>query len=308
MAHPEPRRTPALAVLVLLAATARGVEPWIANHPLRRIKAERLVYRVTARKFIVVGGGTVEFTLTREDVDGERQLVIAAHAQGAPAGIPFDSTITTRLRDRDYTQLLENHHRTKPRYKTRRLRWHGRGVDYLKHKHCEAPTLCHNPRHLIKQPNGQLVHCPKCDDPAHFVWSMRERHRFRGFQVRGLIAALYLARGFDITPGGPPGILRVISGRNMWDIHFGAEKEETITVPVGKLPCYKIDLKLKPANKYSKKHADEFDGPFGLTGKIHLYIDKLTRQAVLIKGKVDIDITTFDIQVYLTERSADPIE
>ena len=70
-------------------------ELWVANHPLRKLKGERLSYSVTATKGWFQGGsGTLVFALSREDVDSATQLVIQAHAQGKAAGVDFDSTTT----------------------------------------------------------------------------------------------------------------------------------------------------------------------------------------------------------------------
>lgn len=308
-----PRAHPRILLALLLcclapAAPAQAVESWIKNHPLHRIKSETLVYEVRSRLFVLpITLGTVAFTIQREGLQGEdnaaaRQFVIQAKARGGAPGYPYKATITSRLRDSDLSQISADTRRDKPTYKTRLMRWQARGVDVLKHKHCEAPTLCHNPDHLVDAPSSSKVHCVDCEDPQHFVWSMRERHRGFYGRTHDLIAALYLARGLGVKPGGEAQVLRVISNRNMWDIYFSVEKEETVAVPAGQIPCYKLKLKFNPINRYSKKHG--FEGPFGLHGDIGLYVDKQTRQVILVKGKVQLG-RTFEVQVLLTERKVE---
>ncbi|MFW6162154.1 MAG: hypothetical protein ACODAJ_05250, partial [Planctomycetota bacterium] len=139
----------AVSLSVALSATA-GADPWREDHPLRRIRSETLVYKATAWKgiapFVVtIPLGKTTFRLERETHNGEVQLVLKAHAVGGVPQNPLDATMTARLRDRDFLMRYAESSRTQPSYKLRVLRFHDRGADYLKHKHCEAPTLCHNP-------------------------------------------------------------------------------------------------------------------------------------------------------------------
>jgi hypothetical protein len=90
----------------------------------------------------------------------------------------------------------------------------------------------------------------------------------------------------------------------MWDIEFKAVKEETLSVPAGEIRCLKIAMTTKPANEYTRKHAGDFEGPFGLHGQINLYVDKETKQPVLVRGKVDAG-TTFEVEVALSDRKVE---
>lgn len=299
---------PCLAVLLLgCISQAAAAEQWIQEHPLRRIKSETLAYKVTSWKglrLFTMDLGTATFTINHEEAlnnDGrpEPQIAIQAVATGGPPGYSYNATITSRLRESDLSQLSEANRRVSPGYKTRLLRWHSRGMDVLKHSHCECPTLCHNPDHFIQGPDGSLVHCVDCENPKHFVWSMRERHRGYFGRTQGLIAALYMARGLDVKPGGREHALRVVSNRNIWDVYFKVDKEVTVPVPAGKIPCYKLKLRFQGISKYAKKHA--FEGPFGLEGNIGLYVDKQTRQVVMVSGQVDLG-ATFDVEIKLTQR------
>jgi len=294
-----------LAASALIAqGVVRGSGRWGPNHPLRRIKTEKLVYRVQAWKgtrLLTMDLGISTFSLSREDVGGERQLVLRSHGRGGAPGCPYEATITSRLRDSDYLMRESHMHRVLSGYKRRWLRFHWSGADYLKHKHCEAPTLCHNPHHSITGPDGSCTHCADCDDPRHYVWSLRARHRFKG-RAYDFLAALYLARGFPMTVGGPAHTIRVVSNRDVWDIEFSARKEETITVPAGALRCLEMAMTTRPANDHARRRADELEGPFGLRGDFDLYVDKETKQPVLFRGEIDIG-TTFNAEVSLSARS-----
>ena len=83
-------------------------------------------------------------------------------------------------------------------------------------------------------------------------------------------------------------MIRVVSKRDMWDIRFRGKKRDTITVPAGKIACTQLSLKTAPANDYSKKKSDEFEGPFGLSGDIGLYLDKETGQAIRVDGQIEL--------------------
>lgn len=303
--------TAAVLITTALAASngATGAELREPQHPLRRIRAEKLVYEAKSWKgrpplALLIPLGTATFTLTRETVAGEPQLVLRAHARGGVPGYPLDATITSRLRDADFLQRLSDSHRVKKGYKRRQLRFHERGADYFKHKHCEAPTLCHNPRHLVTQPDGSKAHCRQfdtCENLDHFVWSLRYRHR-SGTRMHDLLGALYLSRAFHVEVGGPVHSMRVVNARDIWDVQIHAEKEETVRVPAGRIRCIRIRLKQVPVNEHAQR--DEFEGPFGLHGDIVLYADKETKQAVLVRGRVKLG-ATFQVEVALRERSVE---
>jgi hypothetical protein len=301
----RPHRALLSLALLLLAVPASAVESWVKDHPLRRIERETLAYEVSSWKgsrLFTIDLGTATFRLFRETVEGKRHLVIQADAVGGAPGYPYDATITSRLRDEDYSQVLAKTRRTLPDYKTRLMQWNARGIDLLKHKHCDVPTLCHNPDHFITQDDGTTVHCKGCNNPEHYVWSMRERHRQIYGRVNDIIAALYLARGLDIELNGGPQILRVLNNRDLYDIYFQADKEVPIEVPAGRIPCYRLNLKVVPRNEHAREHEEEFEGPFGLHGQIDLYVDKDTKQVVYVKGQVKLG-ATFDVEIKLLKRN-----
>ena len=258
-------------------ATA-DLDPWAANHPLRRIKSETLTYALSARGGVRVNLGTVTLRLFREDANGERQLVIEAKATGGVVGYPLASTITSRLRDNGLCQIVADHHRTRPSYSRRLMRWTPDGVDYLKHRR--------------REPRGS-------------VWALRAQHRgFAPSRTYGIIAACYAVRGWGLAPGGPAHSLRVVFKRDLWDVSIRGEKECVIEVPAGKIPCYKIGIEATPVSEQSRRHAEGFQGPFGLKGKIDLYADKETKQLVLVRGEIEFGVT-FEVDIMLTKRTAE---
>ena len=306
------RRYPGLTLAILLtsslAVRATAAEPWREDHPLRTLKDETLVYQATSWKGIgpfrmAIPVGTSTFTVTRETVDGERHIVMKAQAKGGVPGYPYDATMTSRLREADLSPVEFDSNRLLPEYKRRIIRYHGRGADYLKHKHCDAPTLCHNPAHDVDLPDGKRGHCPGCHKPEHYVWSLRYRHRGYEGAAYDLLSGNYLSRGLPIRVGGPVQTVRVISNRDMFDIEITPVAEETVTVPAGKIDCIKVTLANKPANAYSRGNASDFEGPFGLHGDVVLYLDKATLQPVRVTGKVKLG-ATFDVQIDLKERGS----
>jgi len=296
MRHSRP--TPLLLLLAACGA-ASAAEP----DPLRGIEHETLVYSVRAWQGLPLFSfnlGTVTFTMDRDESRGERQAVFQALASGGVPGYPYVATMTSRVSDADYASRDYRNVRTKKGYKAKWLRFQANGADYLKTKHCKSPTLCHNPRHLVRREDGSPVHCTGCDDPAHYVWTLKERHRFDG-PAADMLAALYLARRFDLKPGGPSASLRVLTDHELFAVTLSAEKEETVTVPAGQIPCLKIGFRAEVIQERPDQEAD-FDGFFGLGGQVELYVDKATRQLVLVHGKVKLG-ATFDVEVALTRRT-----
>jgi hypothetical protein len=293
--------------LYVAARLAPAADLYMPEHPLRSIQTETLVYGVRASKgFVTFDLGTATFVLTRESVKGQPQLVVRATAKGGVVGYQYDAVTTCRLRLDTLEELGCVEYRVKPDYKSKWLRFHERGIDYLKHKTCDVPALCRNPAHFITNVGNARVHIRESEDPAHHVWSLRERHRRVEGRVYDAFGALYLARGFDASVGGSGGTIRVVSKRDMWDIRFRGKAEETLEVPAGTIRCIRLALKTKPANAYSRKHSDEFEGPFGLHGAIDLYVDQETNQAVLVRGQVELG-AVFDVEVRLKSRAVTPL-
>jgi len=299
-------RSPLAAVLALaVLACPRSAPAAAAEHPLRQIKAERLVYSVRARQrsgLVTMNIGTCTFTLRREQAGDEEQLVLLAEAKGGIPGFPYEATMTSRLRAADFQPREFFAERTQKSYKKRWIRFHERGTDYLKHTHCDVPALCHRPAHRVERDDGTRAHCPGCNDRAHYVWSLRYRHRHTD-RVYDILGPLYVARGMPIEVGGAPQTIRVLSKRDMFDVAFTAQKEGTLTLPIGKIPCYKMVLSATPANDHARKN-EEFEGFFGLHGNVQLYIDKQTHHMLLVRGKVTLG-ATFDVEVVLSERSVE---
>ena len=295
-----------LALPAWLSAGEPAPDPAPASDPLRGIKSETLTYRVLAWKgarVLSMNLGKVTFTLSRDDDHVERQLVLRAEAKGGMTAYPYDAAMTARLRDSDYLEHDADSIRTRPGYKTRKLAFTSQGVDYLKHKHCAVPALCHNPAHFSRADDESEVHCDGCDDPKHYVWHMASRVRCGG-RIYDMLAAMYVGRALPVQVDGAPQTIRIVSADELWDIEASAEKEETITVAAGRFDCLKVLLKTLPANDTAKRHVNEFQGPFGLHDSVGIYVDKATRQLVLVRGTADVG-TSFQVEVALTERKVE---
>ena len=273
---------------------------WLARHPLHGIKGERLTYAFSPNF------GTVTMRLAREDARGGRQLVITAESKGGIIGYPMASTITSRLRDSDLAQTEADDLRTKPSYKHRRFTWLPEGVDYRRHDHCKDRS-CREPLHMVARRDGTKAHCAdkRCTKAEHRQWRLKEAFRVPGARdAYHVIAACYIARGFDLRPGQPPQVIRVINNQSMWDVALRAVEERTVQVPAGRFECLKLAFDATPVNKEAKESADEAEGPFGLTGHADLYVDKATKLLVLLDGEIELG-TTFKVQVMLASREAE---
>jgi len=287
----------------------REPEPWVLNHPLRGIKSETLTYTMSARASAKVQLGTITVHLFREGTGDERQLVIEAKAKGGVIGYPFVSTITSRLRDSDYSQIVEDQLRTRPTYKRGAMRWTDQGVDYLRHRHCKDAAHCQNPRHFVIQPDGRKAHCTRkdCGDRSHFVWRLSAQHQgLAPERTYGMIAACYLMRGVGLEPGGPSHTLRVVFKKDLWDVSIRAEEETVVVTPLGKIPCYRISLKPTPVSEHAKKDTEDSEGPFGLSGDVEFYADKETKQLVQVRGQIEFGVL-FEVVIMLTGRTVEKL-
>jgi hypothetical protein len=300
---------------VLVRAAPAG-EIWSPDHPLQRIKSEKLVYRVRAWKqvwrakipFGVVG--TARFTLARETQHGEPQFVLRAVANGNLPFYPYHAVMTSRLSVDGYVQRSADTWRDRPSHKRVYLRWHPRGIDYLKHDHCEAPSLCHNPNHQVTTDDGRLAHCTdyeSCNNPAHYVWRSRTRHRDLEGAIYDVLGALYLARGLPVAIGRQAGPIRMITKRDIWEIRVRGRKAVTLEAGNERIRCIQLAFQTAPANPHARKNADEFEGPFGLQGDMDLYIAEDTLQVVKVEGKVKLDDYSIDVEVLLTSRSLEEL-
>ncbi len=281
---------------------------WLAKHPLRGIKSETLTYEFSAESGIRFNLGTVTMRLAREEGKTGRELVITAESKGGVPGYPTASAITSRLRDSDLAQVEADDLRTKPSYKHRRFTWMPQGVDYHRHDHCKDKS-CRNPAHMVSRPDGTRAHCSdkRCKKDEHRVWNLKQAFREPGAaDAFHVIAACYIARGFDARLDAPPQLIRVINNQQMWDVAVRAAEEKTIQVPAGKFDCVKVAFDAKPLNKEAKESADEAEGPFGLTGYANIYVDKATGVLVLLDGEMTLG-ATFKVQVMLTSRQAEPL-
>lgn len=281
---------------------------WLTAHPLRGIKSETLTYVFSAEAMVRFNLGTVTMRLAREEGKDGRELVITAESKGGVPGYAMASTITSRLRDSDLAQLQADDLRTKPSYKHRRFVWNADGLDYLRHNHCKDKA-CRNPLHMVTRPDGTQVHCDGkgCDKMEHRVWRLKEQ--FRGPNAQGawhVVAACYVARGFDPTPGAPPQLIRVVNNQQMWDVALRGVEEKAIEVPAGRFQCIKLAFDATPLSREAKESADEAEGPFGLTGHADLYVDKATKLLVLLDGEIVLG-ATFKVQVMLTKREAEAV-
>ncbi len=279
---------------------------WLAKHPLRGIKSETLTYVFSAEALARFNLGTVTMRLAREEAKDGPQFVITAESKGGVPGYPMESVVTSHLRESDLAQLDAYDLRTKPSYKHRRFTWPPEGVDYHRYDHCKD-NACRNPLHMVKRADGSQAHCAtkRCDKMEHRVWRLKEAFRVPGARdAWHAIAACYIARGFDVRPGSPPQLIRVVNNQQMWDVALRAVEEKTIEVPAGKFACYKLGFDATPLNRDAQESADEAEGPFGLTGHADLYVDKATRLLVLLDGQIELG-ATFKVQVMLTKREAE---
>jgi len=183
-------------------------------------------------------------------------------------------------------------------------------VLYFKKKHCHRPD-CKNPAHFVRKtkwfgpiPVGkETVHCPGCKDLRHYIWRLIWRHKVNE-PFLDMLSAVYAARTSTFRPGASF-IVPVVKSRDRWHVKVTAAKEEKVKVSAGTFDCYKIIL--EPHNVGDRPNAKpKFSGLFGIQGTISIWVDKVTRVPVRIKGSIPFAFLTLYCDVQLKRATGTP--
>jgi hypothetical protein len=125
-----------------------------------------------------------------------------------------------------------------------------------------------------------------------------------------MLAALYLARAFDLSPGAAPAAIDVIDGEKLWRLTATGKESEVIKVAAGSYTAIPVKFVSTPLNP--SKDKGSFSGLFGMKGNIEIWVEKDTHRIVRIRGTVplgislNVDISLTKLQVPETELARPP--
>ncbi len=307
------RGTVALALLVLLGpdtpgADAHADQPPPANavanaapkaiaRPVLR-DGERLFYRAFAWKgaeLFSAEVGTATITTRRgTNRAGDPVWRITARASGTTMGHTIDAravaTLTAQGRPQRYEENIAG-----DRTVQRALMFGPRELLYLKTKHCHG---CRNTTHHVMETQGAwfgmggtdvAVHCDDshCGDGAHRIWKIRHRHP-ADVIAGDPLSALFRARALDLRLGAPAQTLRIAVGHAVFDVTIQVLQHAVHTVPAGTFDALRLSLEPKPAPGIPG--SPRFQGLFGMSGTMEIWVDSARKIPLRISGTVPMGV------------------
>jgi hypothetical protein len=304
-----PRCTAALALLALLSpmtagSTARADQPRRAAPRAKRITrpvlrdGERLFYRAYAWKGATMFGtevGTATIT-TRHGTDRSGAPVwrISARASGSTMGNSIDAravaTLSEHGQPRRYEENIAGDRKVR-----RALMFGPRELLYLKTKHCHG---CKDHAHHITETQGSwfgmggtevAVHCDDrhCGDGEHRIWKVRHRHP-ADTTAGDPLSALFRARALDLRLGAPARTLRIAVGHAVFDVKIVVLKRAAHTVPAGTFDA--LQLSLTPTPAPGIPGSPRFQGLFGMSGTLEIWVDAARKIPLRISGTVPMGV------------------
>ncbi|MBN1418526.1 MAG: DUF3108 domain-containing protein [Planctomycetes bacterium] len=298
------------------AALRAGEEPEVlrAIDYLPRIAdlmGEELVYRGRIFKGgLSMDVGEAVFRVLPGDEPGTVKL--AAEAEGGKLGYTLEATTVTLLEMPSGRPIVSTFEQRGSENREKRFLFRPGHVFYLKKKHCKDPN-CGDPNHMVDKvhwaggvvPWGtERVHCPGCDNPAHFVWTQREHFTVKDAYMDPL-ACIYAARGVPFEVGGAKAVFPIVQDHDLWSVEVRAVGREAKEVDAGTFACLQVSVEPKPASE-GAEIKDEFQGVFGIQGSIQIWIDERTRIPVLVRGSIPFAFMTLHAEVILKEIRSRP--
>lgn len=297
-----PLRIAALALLgSALAATAPATAAEPAAAPAAAVEpvlrdGERLFYRSFAWKGVIGSEvGTATLTTRRgTDRTGEPVWRITARGSGKSMGKSIDARAVATLSATGAPQRYEEDIKGS-RSVQRALMFDAGELTYLKTKHCHG---CTDAAHSVKETRGSwfgiggktvAVHCKDrhCGIGSHRIWKVRHRHAADAVAGDPL-SALYRARAFDLRPGAPARTLRIAVGHAIFDVKVTVVKRAPCTVPAGTFDA--LQLSLDPTPAPGIPGSPRFQGLFGMSGKLEVWVDAARKIPLRIEGTVPMGV------------------
>ena len=92
-----------------------------------------------------------------------------------------------------------------------------------------------------------------------------------------------------------------VDKQRLWEVHLRAGKTRRIETPAGRFDCREVQLSTtRPAGEKSDEDSKEFEGMFGIRGKIQIWMEARSGVPVLIEGELPVPlIGSLDVRVEL---------
>lgn len=255
---------------------------------------EKVTYDVTLWKMKNSFGfnkGSVIFDVSRELFDRKNCYVFTAMAEGEGFGYKLKMNSVSYIDSDTFLPVLTTNIQSGSENREKKTQFYDDKIEYSKKKHCKLDDSCEDTSHYINL-NGIRSHCRKCQDANHYTWMTRFVHE-NVKPTYDLLSGLYIARQFPISIGGKVENIRLVDGRDLWQMSIQAIAEEVIETEIGKFDTLELKLTATPLNEHAKKQKS-FTGLFGLKGDIALWVDKESKIPIRIRGAYPL---VFDVQI-----------
>lgn len=257
---------------------------------------ELLTYTATASKWLVsVKAGTCTFKTASANFGGRDYYVFDVHAKGGAFGYGMDTLYTSFVDRKTLYPIKSTFEQGGSETRIKRIQFARDMAVYFKRKTCRDTQGCPIVGHYA---GGR--HCTELDldKPEFEKWLVRKVHFLtgdrQGRHAVDLISAIYRARLYDYRIGDEekPSVI-VLQDRSQQELEFAAVEEKTLNLPAGTFEALRLDFVPK-ATEASEDTGEKFEGPFGLKGKIDLWVHKKTKIPLVVEGTLPfgpLDVT-----------------
>ena len=255
---------------------------------------EKVTYDVTLWKMKNTFGfnkGSVIFEVSREVFDSKNCHVFTATAEGEGFGYKLKMNSVSYINSDTFLPVLTSNIQSGSENREKKTQFYDDKIEYSKKKHCKLDDSCEDTSHYINL-NGIRSHCRKCQDANHYTWTTRFVHE-NVKPTYDLLSGLYIARQFPLSIGGKVENIRLVDGRDLWQMSIQAIAEEVIETEIGKFDTLELKLTATPLNEHAKEQKS-FTGLFGLKGDMALWVDKESKIPIRIRGAYPL---VFDVQI-----------
>ncbi len=262
---------------------------------------EKVVYDVRLWKMKNAFGlnkGSAVFEIGKEKQGEKDCYVITGSAKGDGFGYKLNIDSKSYIDSETLLPVLSTNTQSGSERRKRKLVFYKDKIEYVKMKHCKNRDGCKIDAHYVYNEEGAKAHCRKCKDWAHYTWRVRSVHE-NEIPTYDLLSAFFLARSSRLEVGAVSDTMRLVDGRDLWEMNVHAIGEETIETEIGVFDTFSLKLETYPLNAHAKKQKS-FRGLFGLKGDIGLWVDKKSKVPIRIRGVYPL---LFDVQIEIIIKS-----
>jgi hypothetical protein len=119
-----------------------------------------------------------------------------------------------------------------------------------------------------------------------------------------MLSAVYLARGL-VRNGVPEATFPTIDRQKVWSVHLTRGARKRVETDIGKFDCQQVLLTttfVAESGSDEEKKGEQFQGLFGIQGKLPIWLEASSGVPVLIEGDLPVPIPLVDsvhVQVQL---------